>query len=363
MFIAESAVSQGDRTLLGVVLGLIAVSLVWQLVSAILRIITFARDQVRDRFWRETDKLTLFITFLLLFAGYGLYRNDQPRTFVQAVEGIGLARLAELLPVAILTGWTLLVTFWFLFCGVMGIPIRRTGRVLSGVGVFLAATVLLMLYSVVVTAAVRGQVVTIVLAALGILVANYLLLVAENSRRVHRPWRIPVRHQLFMLFAWSAVFGVVGAFIVASVYASNGRGTPSVTGVLIVDIAVMTVFALFACVSFRKEVLAVQDAPRVTLHLVDLSLAVSAAAIALTGMAHAPVSLGPVPPWLVAAGPPLIVALMVLAVHVLPARRHTPRWGTALVVAIAAGLLVGPAKLALEGGFSTIFQALGLPAL
>ncbi len=54
---------------------------------------------------------------------------------------------------------------------------------------------------------------------------------------------------------------------------------------------------------------------------------------------------------------------MVLAVHVLPARRHTPRWGTVLVIAIAAGLLVGPAKLALEGGFSTIFQALGLPAL
>lgn len=388
--------SLDDRTLLGVVLVLIAVSIVWQLVSAVVRIIKFARDQVRDRFWRETDKLTLFITFLLLFAAYGLYRHDQPRTFIDAVEGIGLERLAELLPIAILTGWTLLVGFWFLFCAVMGIPIRRTGRVLSGVGTFLAATVLLTLYSVVLAAAVRGQVATIVLGALGILIANYLLLVAENNRRFHqqqaaaaaagtarrgrpygawrtrifgnpsRPyhrWRIPVGNQLIMLLVWSLVFGVVGGITVSAVYASRESGTPSIRGVVIVDIAVMTVFALFACVSFRKEVLAAQDAPRVTLHLVDLSLAVSAGAIALTGVAHAPVSLGPVPAWLVAAGPPLIVALTVLTIHVLPARRHTPRWGAVLVVAIAAGLLVGPAKLAVEGGFSSIFQALGLPAL
>ena len=114
--------SQSDRTLLGIIVVLIAVSLVWQAICALFRAIKFARDQVRDRFWRETDKLTLFITLLLLFVGYAFYSHDQPRTFVQAVEDIGLQRLAELLPITILTGWVLLVVFWFLFCGVMGVP-------------------------------------------------------------------------------------------------------------------------------------------------------------------------------------------------------------------------------------------------
>jgi hypothetical protein len=109
-------VSQADPTLLGIIVVLIAVSIVWQVVSAVYQIIKFARDQVRDRFWRETDKLTLFIMLLLLFAAYAFYGHDQPRTFLHAVEDIGLQRLAELLPITILTGWVLLVASWFL-CG------------------------------------------------------------------------------------------------------------------------------------------------------------------------------------------------------------------------------------------------------
>jgi hypothetical protein len=75
--------------------------------------------------------------------------------------------------------------------------------------------------------------------------------------------------------------------------------------------------------------------------VVVVMMALSACAIALSGLHHSPVTLGRVPVWLIAVGPPLVVALVVFATNLVRLRRCTTRWGACVLVAFVAGSWCG----------------------
>ena len=81
-------------------------------------------------------------------------------------------------------------------------------------------------------------------------------------------------------------------------------------------------------------------------HLIDFSLAVSACAIALTSQPGSEVTLGGVRRW---SSPPARRSRWRndLFVHLRRSRQDTPRWRTCLILAVVAGLLVGPLKFVL----------------
>jgi hypothetical protein len=105
------------------------------------------------------------------------------------------------------------------------------------------------------------------------------------------------------------------------------------------------------------------EVPPALLPFIDLSMALSACAIVLSGFGQSAVTLGSVPVWVVAIGPPILVALLVFTANVLRLRSGTTRWGACVLAAVAAALLVWPAKEALHWLLRPLVELLPLPKL
>jgi hypothetical protein len=299
--------------------------------------------------WRDAGKLASVISFVLFLLAYGLFWQEQPRTLDEALLDMGKAHLAEIVPTAILTQVVLLSAYWFIFGRLTAVPARtllEPYRLIVGLAIAFAW---LLLASVVPFVLAGGDSGTLGMAVLGLITVLGLcapLLVKSVAAASKQAQQGKAAASITVaLVALLMLTGLV-ATTVAAVYAAVSSD-PSVSGLVATDFAIMTVLLLFTGYRFRAYI-GQADVPAALPHLIDFSLAISACAIALVGLAGSTVTLGGVPPVLIAAGPALAVAAMIYVVHLRQSRRTMPRWWACLVVAIVAGLLVGPLKVLLE---------------
>lgn len=325
----------------------------------------FVKGQIDQKFWREPGKLRFVIGLLLLAIAYGFYGGDQPRPLWEALLDIGRGQILAVMPLAILTQWILLLAFWMLFGLVMGVSFVKLGKPISdmaiGMVVFGAEMVL---FTLALMSLVEGQ----GLAAFGWLLAfaalNLPLAFAARAqlRKKGLPERpVAILWLLYMgliaaLFAFIA-FCVVIVFWVGELAAPNREGV--VKGVLIG----LLVLTLIMCFRFHGDVLSQVEVPKSLMYFIDFSLALAAGVVAVIGVQETPVTLGPVPAWVVAVGPPLIVAGMILFSHLRGMRESTPRWTACLVAGVLAAFLVLPATLGLTRLLGPVLPSVDLPFL
>jgi hypothetical protein len=319
----------------------------------------FVRKQVDDKFWRDAGKLASVISFVLLLLAYGLFWQDQPRTLDEAMLDMGREHLAEIVPTAILTQVVLLSAYWFIFGRLTAVPTRTLLEPYRLVVGFAAAFAWLLLASVVPFVLAGGNSGTLGMTVLGLITVLGLcvpLLVKSVTAASKRAQQGSAKASIAVaLVALLMLTGLV-ATTVAAVYAAVSPN-PSVGGLVATDFAIMTVLLLFTGYRFRAYI-GRAEVPAALPHLIDFSVAISACAIALVGLAGSSVTLGGVPPVVIAAGPALAVAAMIYVVHLRRSRLTLPRWGVCLAVAIVAGLLVGPLKALLSAPITAFVSVL-----
>lgn len=363
---------------IGLILTIVAAIVVVRLVIAIVRTVisavhavaSFTRNQVKNKFWRDSGKLATLISFLLLVIAYGFYGQDQPRQLDEALLELGRAQVLDVLPIAILTQVVLLCGFWLIYGYIFRVP-----------GKTLADPFKMMLTSVVWVAMLSiGSTGTLLItgddpeAALLMLGTSmmvgvlFIVLIAprmvasakkqaEEARAGVRP-RMRAIHVIFLLAAVTLLFAMTGS-VFAAVYTAISD-QPTVIGMIGFVTIVVAVIMLIACYRFRAYI-DQAEVPPATGYFIDLSLAISALAIALTSQPGAEVSLGGVPPWLIAVVPAFLVAAAVFGFNLLRLRTATPRWELCLAVAIIAGLLAGPAKQLLVPVLTPVADLLPVP--
>jgi MFS family permease len=336
----------------------------------------FAKDQVEAEFWRDPGKIRIVIGFVLLAVAYGFYGTDQSRPLGEAVLDLGRSQFLAVMPLAILTQWLLLIAFWLLFGLLMGVPFRELakpiGTVISGT---IVIGVELILFTIGALSLIGGSaalgIATLTAAFLLNLVLGCISVVIERRKPVEARatgfWRTnPIALALLVTLAIWVVF-VLSWLLVAlvhGIYLSLTGGEPqplTLESAIRGDLIALSVIFLFSCFRFRADTLSEVETPPSLLYFADLSLALSAAVIAATGLPNSPVVLGPVPPWVVAVGPPSIVAALVFGVYLIRMRETTPRWALCLAVSLAAAFLVVPTAKALTGLLAPVLPQINPP--
>ncbi len=290
---------------------------------------------------------------------YGFFWSEQTRTLDEALLDLGRQRLAEIVPTAILTQVVLLSVYWLVFGRLTAVPTRtlmEPYRLVVGFAIFFAW---LLLASVVPFVLAGGDSGTLGMAVLGLITVFGLCvpLLAKSVTVVNKHAQ-QGRAKAAITMAVVAMLMLTGlvATTVAAVYAAVSPA-PSVGGLVAADFAIMTVLLLYVGYRFRAYI-GQAEVPAAIAHLIDFSLAISACAIALFGLPGSEVTLGGVPPVVIAAGPALTVAAMIYIVHLRQSKLSTPRWRTCLVVAIVAGLLAGPLKYVLAAPIAAFASVL-----
>lgn len=344
--------------------------------------VEFVAGQIEQKFWQDTGKLRTFLTFVLLAIAYGFYGKQQSRPLGDALVDLGREQLLSVLPLAIVTQWVLLCCFWVVFgllMGLRGHQLRAPLEVLTGA---VALSIELVLFTIALLSLIGGDLGLAGLAVLAMFPVTYVFLAAWYDPERAQPdqaatgprWprthaenaasRLQVRPVAVLVYTglWSLVFAIP-AVIVVLVYVLGGFSPPTLGGVIRVELIVMVVFFLLSCLGFRAEMQSTERVPPVLFHFIDLSLALSTVVIALTQLPSSTVTLGPVPSWLVAAGPPLLVAAMVFGLHLLKERENVKRWRACLVACGAVALVAGPAVVLLTSLLSPVTGLLPLPQL
>jgi hypothetical protein len=302
----------------------------------------WSKRQIDEEFWRHPGKLATAVSTVLLVLAYGFYGADQSESLTDELIDLGRDRLAGVMPLAILTQWVLLCACWTLFGLLLGIPRPQLLRPLRTIGAFLTFTALLILYTVLVMSLLDGDFGTAAPAAAAIVGIGYLAAVATSKKR----WRVPLRQVLTVSGVWLGILGLLTALATIALAAAN-LPVPTLDEAITFDLVGASVLFLFACYRYRADVLNHTDVDPVLLHFIDFTVALSACAIAISGLPNSPVTLGPVPTWLIAVGPPVLVAAMVFGVHLARKRATTPAWAVCLTASVVAGVLVGPARIVL----------------
>ncbi|MEO3809509.1 hypothetical protein ABGB17_10965 [Sphaerisporangium sp. B11E5] len=337
-----------------------------------------------------------FISFVLLVIAYAFYGQEQKRTLPDALLHLGKEQLAEVLPAAIVTQWVLLIGFWLLFGLLLGTPFGKLASPLTTMAFLLVLTGYLAVFTPALMALFSGGAgraeMGVFALAVPLMYAGYVLEGPERRlevARLRREMRAqqglpevrrgPVRRLLWGSeegprsrwlpppgYVAAGVFAVFLLFslLVGVVYGVKAFGEPRppspdevVRGVLVL----MTFLFLLSCFSFRTTALTDLNPPPALFHFVDLSLALSACVVAVVGLPDSPVTLGPVPPWMIAVGPPLVVAALILGIHLREQRADTPRWGVCLAVSVGVALLVWPLKILLIEVLPPYLRLLPLP--
>lgn len=105
---------------------------------------------------------------------------------------------------------------------------------------------------------------------------------------------------------------------------------------------IYSICLLLAMSQFRDQAFAVPDLPPAMTGFVDLTLALSAATVAVAALPRSNTASHGISPTVIAVGPPLVVALIVRLAVLLPNRSVIPRWNTCLAVSGAAAVLMIP---------------------
>jgi hypothetical protein len=346
---------------------------------------------VDKKIWRDAGKTASLISFLLLVTAYAFYGLDQSRTVLQAAVDLGKEQLDTVLPRAILTQWALLLGFLVLFGSLMRIPGRLLFEPLVGIAYWAMLAVAMFFVTAWLWPLLFGGAFdSVAWAGLALtVVASYLMLIVGNSRTQRRQpaapreatgwvtrvllgaglprsrWLVPPVVVVVMM-AVNVLLTVVIGGIAYAVYdsARETLGGPSGRdGALLAVLLGNALFLLMMFFFYRGQVAEKSGIPAALFPFIDFSLALSACAIALSGLHHSPVTLGKVPVWLIAVGPPVVVALLVFATNLVRLRRDTPRWSVCVLAAFAAGLLVWPAKWLLGLALTPILALVPLPQL
>ncbi|CAN3979363.1 hypothetical protein KPATCC21470_1987 [Kitasatospora purpeofusca] len=386
---------------------LLAVVLLGVQAGAIARAVT-SRD-----FWDDTGRLLGVAQLLLLVLAYAFGTGGQSRSFGAAVGDILSGQLPDLLPMAVATQWLLLSVLWLVVGASAGV--RRAD--LTAPFDAVRGMALIAVFVVAFTAAwmappsgagPAGRLPAVVAVGAVLLLFGYLSAVSRSHEQrpdilrrrreilehsFRRPGDVPgqtpsnrpeeafiaallARGQdrpvpptgsiwlpapalvLRLCLLWAALLGVPAA-AVTWIFSTGHFPPPDLPGVLRVELAVLSVMVLMMVFSFRRNLDGrIRVSPAVP-RLIDLSLLLSVGWLGLSGTWSSPVTLGPLPAWVVALGPPLVIAALVLLLGVLPHRRQTPRLALALAVAVAAGPFVLPLRSVLQHLLRGIVHALG----
>ncbi|TCO50045.1 hypothetical protein EV646_102116 [Kribbella antiqua] len=358
-------------------------------VSWVSSMINFVQRHVENKFWRESGKVNTLITFVLLVCAYAFYGDEQTRTLWEAVKDLGMEEVRSVLPVAITTQFLLLGLFWIVFGRILGMSWRSLAEAGIPFLAYLAIYAQILLYTVMLLGILRSDVSWALVGLGGSLILAYLFAVAqmtpefraEQARIARRKgviawmnratygsdietrsrWaRRPREVVGFLVTAW--IFLAIVTVPVIGYFKGHEKGVPSIGGAIRVELIVMSVLLLVACFQFRDIADSVADTPRALFPFVDLSLAFAAAVVAVTGLPNSEVTLGPVPVFAVAVGPPLIVALTIFLSHLIGRRRRTHNWGAAMLTSVGAGFVVLPLKLLLTAAVVPLVGLLPLPS-
>ncbi|MGW2837762.1 hypothetical protein ACWCWD_08180 [Streptomyces sp. NPDC001493] len=350
-------------------------------------------------FWRDGTRLLAVLQFALLLLAYAFSAGPRPGHSTEAAEATEAAghvlsgQLPDVLPLAVATQWALLTALWVLFGLLTGLGGSALAVPFETVRGMVLLAVLLLCFTAAWMAPPAGDGVlrrapSAVAVLAVILLYGYLAAVnrervltsptalrrraeafedAERRSpddpviaafRVHAqqarprpprpggPWA-PAPSVVFRLsLVWAVLLGVPAA-VITWVYGTGRFDPPGLGAVVRFELLVLGVLQLIMLFSFRRSL---DDRARVSPavpRLIDLSLILSAGLLAATEAARTPVALGPVPGWLLMAGPALVVAGLVFVLGVLPHRHRTPRWGAAVAAAPVAAVLVLPLKAGL----------------
>ncbi|MCJ1676408.1 hypothetical protein MTF65_03385 [Streptomyces sp. APSN-46.1] len=347
--------------LIGVIVVRLAVGAARAAVTAGSAVVSFTRTQIESKFWRDPGKLSTVISFVLFGLAYGLYGQEQSRPLSDALTALGTERLTQVVTLAILTHVVLLVVFWITFGLLSRTPWRalvEPFKILLGLVVGLSMAIAASVGVLLLTGDDAENAVLFVGLTMMAGCAYVLLGVKVSARLAGRQGRPGAAAVVMAFVGLLLLFTLVGS-VLSGVYAA-AADEPSVEGLLGFDLTLLSVVVLFACFRFRAFMDAAAVPPAVP-HLIDLSLAVAACAIALARSTEAKVTLGTVPPWVVVVGPPLITAAVVYLANL---RRHlpsTPNRHLCLTVALAVGLLAGPAQPVLADALAPVVELLPLP--
>ncbi|WP_030397940.1 hypothetical protein [Kitasatospora purpeofusca] len=393
--------------------GVIAMPVLLALVILGVQAGSIARAVTSRDFWDDTGRLLGVAQLLLLVLAYAFGAGGQSRSFGAAVGDILSGQLPDLLPMAVATQWLLLSVLWLVVGASAGV--RRSDltapfdavRGMALIAVFvvaftaawmappsgpgpagrlpavLAVGAVLLLFGYL-SAVSRGheQRPDIVRRRREILEHSFrrpgdppgrspesrpeeAIIAALLARGQNRPapptgsiWLPAPAQVLRLCLLWAALFGVPAA-AVTWIFSTGHFPPPDLPGVLRVELAVLSVMVLMMVFSFRRNLDGRVRVPPAVPRLIDLSLLLSVGWLGLSGALNSPVTLGPLPAWVVALGPPLVIAALVLLLGILPHRRQTPRLPLAVTVAVAAGPFVLPLRAALEHLLGGIVHALG----
>jgi hypothetical protein len=326
-------------------------------------------------------RLGTVVSFVLFVVAYGFYGEEQTRSLAQALADLGRKQLGSVMPLAIVTQWVLLCVLWFLFGGLCRVPAWQLVKPILFPFGFLLVVGYLLLPSVSLVALVNGAgawpvAVPLLAMVLGSYVLNLLAApeLAQTRRALHEAgspapagwfgrWYFgdPMRTRPRWAPAPGAILalplGIILIYTLVTFGVIVARGVPSTAGVVSVTLVAAAVLLLFALYQFRGKVLEQTEVPRSIFYFIDLTLALSALVIALAGQAGSQVTLGPVPPALIAAAPPLLVAAWVLFLSLRP-WQGTRNWQVCLIASVLAATAVYPFQLILTGTLPLLIERL-----
>jgi len=320
------------------------------------------------------------VSFLLFVVAYGFYGEEQTRSLSQALADLGRKQLDSVMPLAIVTQWVLLCALWFLFGGLCRVPISRLVKpMLTPFWLLLVAGYLLLpsasLVALIKGAGVWPVVTPLLVMVLGSYALNVLTSPNPEAMRTLQEAGNPAPSGLFGRWyfgdpgrtrpRWAPVpgrvlavpLGVIFVYILVTCGVLATRGVPSTAGVVDVSLVIAAVLLLFLLVRFRGTVLEQTEVSRSIFYFIDLTMALAALVVALAGLSHSEVTLGPVPPVLIAAAPPLLVAAWVMFLSLRP-WQGTRNWRVCLIAGLPVALLVYPFQLVLTATLAPLVHRL-----
>jgi hypothetical protein len=333
-------------------------------------------------FWRNSGKAVPFLTCLLLMIAYGSAGVHDARPLGGALAQTAGTGLPRLIPLSVLTQLVVTSIFWFGFGRLMDVPWRTLagpyGSLALGIGglllMFPITTVWLALHH-----AGDRTAFILLLTAFVALIATwaYLAVLHESSPLGRVVWQRGAQHALNglsqpnldprtermlrrlveeppPLTLWPgtrrflrrtrqlAIAVVLVATLASLPYWVGWLHPPTPAAVLRVELVIYSICLLFAMSQFRDQAFAIPDLPPAMTGFVDLTLTLSAATVAIAALPTSHTTSRGISPSVIAVGPPLLVALIVLVAVLLPNRSAIPRWNTCLAVSGAAAVLMIP---------------------
>jgi hypothetical protein len=331
------------------------------LVSGSKQVVRFIRVQVERKFWRDSRILGTLVTSLLLIFAYAFQYQSQSRTPLEKGWALWESFSQDLMPAAIITESVLLLLLWLIFGRLAELS---WGALMEPLSTVTVGPLLLMLPisggSVAIYVVTAGDAEwSLVAAGLAFTVGGPIAAwSASRSQGVGtvrapastRPSKVDtgvptvadrragspgILRVLFLLVVLVAVLGVCIGGVVTAAYVYFSAA-PSLPGLLAVNVTILAVVMLLMCFSLRFKI-GGDNIPEAVGHFVDLSMAVSAAALTLTGSSIPDLVIDPIPWWALAVGPPLIVIAVIVHSNLWRLRQSTPSWRTCLIVALLAG--------------------------